>query len=443
MPRTRSSTKKALENTDEDGSSTSLFKRPHDQRPPSPDTKTNEDVSSKKLFKGPGDQGRLTTGIGPISSTNKHLDELNKVVQEKVCSQELDRFRTYEEYGLYNSMDILHGTSSLRKMLSVVGPAVVACGEPKLVFEDLQLCIKQVARMIIKPVTWAQLKPEEQKKVLAWAPKAERLMDSTPGRRAIFQAWLWHLLDDMIFSANPSTKWPAVDDTWAVWPLLGQPMSIFQQTFDSGKIDSYETAKLATQFHVWRALSSELAGKVTGSTTGLPLEYITKVIKDELGHLIEYDEIADDVLLRTSEMVQALETEITRSRAKLSIRWDEQGRTTGFPLRKDRFSHERGVPPMVPHELVDRHYEKPAPDYRGEPVELVTIPAFVFHGRNLNLRYSVASWEEVECLCSLVGVVGEIPGPSVDDHSEDDDTEKVGKDINPDERDGVSDGALE
>lgn len=76
--------------------------------------------------------------------------------------------------------------------------------------------------------TWEQLTPEEQKKLKSWAPNAEHLIKSDRGRQALFTAWLWHILDDNIFSAEPSKKWQGMEDKMAIWNLLGQSMSILQ-----------------------------------------------------------------------------------------------------------------------------------------------------------------------------------------------------------------------
>lgn len=96
--------------------------------------------------------------------------------------------------------------------------------QPHTVIKD---CIGVMANHFT--TTWEQLTPEEQKKLKSWAPNAEHLIKSDRGRSALFQAWLWHILDDNIFSAEHySRKWQGMGDKMAIWNLLGQSMSILQ-----------------------------------------------------------------------------------------------------------------------------------------------------------------------------------------------------------------------
>lgn len=93
-------------------------------------------------------------------------------------------------------------------------------------YHDISIGIGHLAGRFT--TTWEQLTPEEQKKLKSWAPNAEHLIKSDRGRGALFQAWLWHILDDNIFSAEPSEKWQGMGDKMAIWNLLGQSMSILQ-----------------------------------------------------------------------------------------------------------------------------------------------------------------------------------------------------------------------
>lgn len=138
-----------------------------------------------------------------------------------------------------NMIDV--SVRNLRTYLTAIGPELYSAGTVQEKFLELQYQIHSFVAEF-SSVTWARLSPDEQSKVKAWAPKAEQLMESRRGRKALFEAWVWHILDDNIFSANPSTKWQAVKDTTMPWHLVGQLMEIFQSKSQHSDLPQLITA---------------------------------------------------------------------------------------------------------------------------------------------------------------------------------------------------------
>jgi len=103
--------------------------------------------------------------------------------------------------------------------------------EPWRIHEGLDFEIASMARhLIINTVTWDQLRPEHQAKLQGWAPRAKEIFASDAGKEYLFRAWIWHILDNKIFSADPSVKWLPFDDKFTVWKQVGALMSIFRRS---------------------------------------------------------------------------------------------------------------------------------------------------------------------------------------------------------------------
>ena len=157
------------------------------------------------------------------AGSSSWLTEIQEMV-EGACNLEYDHLKEANSTQSQIDLSVRH----LRDYIIAIGPEFYSPGEVQESYECLQKAIHDFAAGFFPTVTWAQLSPDEQSKVKAWAPRAEQFMESQRGRQALFQAWLWHILDDNIFSANPSTKWQGVKDTMMPWHLVGQLMDIFQ-----------------------------------------------------------------------------------------------------------------------------------------------------------------------------------------------------------------------
>ena len=175
----------------------------------------------------PAESSPCPTEMGEVvakpAESSSWLSKIGEVV-EGVCSFEYDLLKEANR----TQSDIDLSVRHLRDYILAIGPELYSPGEVLESYGCLQTAIHDFAAGFFPTVTWAQLSPDEQSKVKAWAPRAEQFMESQRGREALFQAWVWHILDDNIFSANPSTKWQGFKDTMMPWHLAGQLMDIFQ-----------------------------------------------------------------------------------------------------------------------------------------------------------------------------------------------------------------------
>ena len=85
-----------------------------------------------------------------------------------------------------------------------------------------------LANHYFQPTPWDKLKPDDQAKLNRWTPDARLLIESESGYPPIFQAWIWHILDDGVFSADPKTKWQEYSDGYEAVKLFSQFLDIIQ-----------------------------------------------------------------------------------------------------------------------------------------------------------------------------------------------------------------------
>lgn len=85
-----------------------------------------------------------------------------------------------------------------------------------------------MANHYFQPTPWDKLKPDDQAKLNRWTPDARLLIESESGYPPIFQAWIWHILDDGVFSADPKTKWQEYSDGYEAVKLFSQFLDIIQ-----------------------------------------------------------------------------------------------------------------------------------------------------------------------------------------------------------------------
>lgn len=77
-------------------------------------------------------------------------------------------------------------------------------------WERLSGCISSLVQIPKTTQAWDSLCPDIQKKLRSWTPKAEEFWGSELGAQKLFMAWIWHILDDNIFSRRSADiKWAA------------------------------------------------------------------------------------------------------------------------------------------------------------------------------------------------------------------------------------------
>lgn len=78
---------------------------------------------------------------------------------------------------------------------------------------------------------WDEINPKDQARLDCWTPNAKLLIESERGHKAIFQAWIWHIIDDGVFSADPDTKWQEHDERYEAIKLFSKFLATIQSTY--------------------------------------------------------------------------------------------------------------------------------------------------------------------------------------------------------------------
>ncbi|KAK4234782.1 hypothetical protein C8A03DRAFT_46961 [Achaetomium macrosporum] len=140
-------------------------------------------------------------------------------------------------------------------------------------WKSLLSSVGRVSRCIPKLglAPWDMLSPHVQERFGQWTPDAKRLWESDFGwhREALVRAWIWHYLDDNIFSFSPSAgAGELVKCSSPVWEhvrLLWQDLDVLRTRDGVFRDFLYIHEPLyRIQFHAWRRLTESLVRRGLG-----------------------------------------------------------------------------------------------------------------------------------------------------------------------------------
>ncbi|KAI1307058.1 hypothetical protein F5Y03DRAFT_405661 [Xylaria venustula] len=254
--------------------------------------------------------------------------------------------------------------TALRKSTDSPLPANTTGGEnmPSLGFLESQLdennltslhanLASEISLMVhqrFQPTPWDKLKPDHQVKLKRWTPDARLLIESEPGYSLIFRAWIWHILDDGVFSADPKTKWQDYGDGYEAVKLFSQFLDIIQKsedTNDNNDCTSISKVKdhrmwYTSEFNKWRSVSAELALQKSYKQVSIHRDYVGKLIDSNLGYLMKpfrnYRPSTNQE--RIGDLTATYDATLLICRVKPRLVWtdpfkqDEQGVLYGFPF---------------------------------------------------------------------------------------------------------------
>jgi len=150
-------------------------------------------------------------------------------------------------------------------------------------------------------ISWETLTPAVQEKLIRWAPKAKQYLESGPQRsRLIFEAWIWHILDDNIFS---TVEGPWLGEHWEAYSMLRrigarESILIFPSLSPStpslcqedetqitamSALASESDAEWTLRYHIWRNLTVGLIRETTQHEARLDYRVVMNVMMEELG----------------------------------------------------------------------------------------------------------------------------------------------------------------
>ncbi|KAI3316701.1 hypothetical protein HD806DRAFT_552086 [Xylariaceae sp. AK1471] len=274
-----------------------------------------------------------------------------------------------------------------------------------------------------KPTPWDKLKPDDQSKLNRWTPDARLLIESERGYQFIFQAWIWHILDDEVFSADPTTKWQDQGDGFEAVRLLSQFIDCILRPKDADD-DNNETRLSMkdhpmwhrAEYNKWRSVSAELALKKSPGRLSIDKHYVMKRVDSNLGYLMKSFEGGGNVLRNIGLMAADYDTAMLITRLKPMLVWtdplkqNEQTASYGFPfITKDDPERERlgaadGNGKWQQIRMVAKACAADSIDIvelqatsEGKPVQLVISPGVVTRGceRMTNHKLEGCDWHMI------------------------------------------------
>ncbi|KAI0399343.1 hypothetical protein F4802DRAFT_610935 [Xylaria palmicola] len=268
--------------------------------------------------------------------------------------------------------------------------------------------ISVMARQRFQPTPWDKLKPDHQVKLKRWTPDARLLIESEPGYSLIFRAWIWHILDDGVFSADPKTKWQDYGDGYEAVKLFSQFLDIIQNTNDNNDCTGISKVKdhpmwYTSEYNKWRSVTAELALHKSYKQATIHRDYVGKLIDSNLGYLMKpfRNHGRSTHQERIGDLAAGYDVTLLICRVKPRLVWtdpfkqDEQGVLYGFPFTNKVDPKQEIIPGAYDdaHKMIDTRMEteKPrincgeAPEVlrtisEGKPVQLVISPGVMTRG---------------------------------------------------------------
>ncbi|RWA04495.1 hypothetical protein EKO27_g10610 [Xylaria grammica] len=256
-----------------------------------------------------------------------------------------------------------------------------------------RLCgyISGLAVNLFEPTPWDKLKLDDQSKLNRWTPDARLLIESKTGYRFIFQAWIWHILDDEVFLADPKTKWQNQDD-------------------------GFEAVKLLSQFIDCILISAELALNKSPTRQSIDPDYVIKRINSNLGYLMKSSPMGDYDLKAIGSMTAEYDTAMLICQVKPMLVWtdplkqDEQTALYGFPFitkndpERERLGTHNAFGVWQESRMVAKKGLSNTDDLEvlqatseGKPVQLVINPGVVTRGCivTVNHKSKASDWHVI------------------------------------------------
>ncbi|KAI1160931.1 hypothetical protein F5B18DRAFT_654130 [Nemania serpens] len=273
--------------------------------------------------------------------------------------------------------------------------------------------IELMAEQYFRLTAWDTVMPDDQARLKCWTPNAKLLIESERGYSLIFQAWIWHIIDDGVFSAGPKTKWQDDSDGYEATKLLSQLVAIIQKPKDANGDYGYFTtlSKMKGQpqwytyeYNKWRSISAELALECSGHFGSISPDYVNRLINNHLGYLMikppqnhnqpTYEE-------RIGGIVSRYDACLLICPVSARLVWTDplqpykQGTLHGFPFTIEidstkehvvSFDIETGqtydvrMEVQKPMDAIDEDLDELREVSEGKPVQLVVRPGLVTRG---------------------------------------------------------------
>ncbi|KAI1291003.1 hypothetical protein F5Y03DRAFT_388670 [Xylaria venustula] len=347
------------------------------------------------------------------------------------------------------------------------------------VYNILTSKIEELITMGFQPTPWEDLKADDQRKLNSWTPHAKRFIQSRRGCKAIFEAWIWRMLDEGVFSADPRTKWRNHDNSFEAVKYLGQFAASIESQFTT--IILFLAAKRRLTFPVYlepqdtadgvctgptsvkkchpvcytsewnklRSASAELALRKSRNLMTMDPVHIVKFIKSNLGYLMKPEADLGSLsgcLEEISLRVIYIDTAMFISRAQPRLVWtdpleqNEPNSWYGFPMDNKLDPEKEALDGSYRDSTPLEHRMRPVWDLsmrdfsvleaasQGENVQLVVRPGMVARGREQREQwvfkgdqkqaFFLGDWKMISWLQPMHVVVSESFDPPIEEATE-------------------------
>ncbi|KAI1274306.1 hypothetical protein F5Y07DRAFT_390725 [Xylaria sp. FL0933] len=302
------------------------------------------------------------------------------------------------------------------KMTFASGPLESRYHDISELYDTLAPQIRVLAEAGFQPTPWDKLRADDQRKLNSWTPHAKRFIESKRGYTVILEAWIWRILDEGVFSADPQTKWRNHDNSFEAVKYLGQFIASIEKPQDSA--DDVRTGPASrkkchpvcytSEWNKLRSSSAELALRKSRNLKTMDPECVVKFIKSKLGYLMKPEDdlgMLASYLREISSLAIHMDTVMFISRNQPRFVWTdpleqkEDSSWYGFPMN-NKVDPEREVIDGLSRDGTSIEYRmRPEWDVsmrdfsaleaasQGEDVQLVVRPGVSRRGRELHEKW--------------------------------------------------------
>ncbi|KAI3325673.1 hypothetical protein HD806DRAFT_533337 [Xylariaceae sp. AK1471] len=360
----------------------------------------------------PSDKTTRALPSAPVSFDSvATADESTSPDNPRIADHESDSIATADESTPHKDPRQTYYESK-DKMTFSSGPLESRYGDITENYDKLTDKIQDLAGTGFQPTPWDKLKADDQRKLNSWTPHAKRFIESWRGYTAILEAWIWRILYEGVFSANPQTKWRNHDNSFEAVKYLGQFIASIEEPQDAAddvrtgptSVKKYHPVCYTSEWNKLRSTSAELALRKSRNSRTMDPENVVKLIKSNLGYLMKpEDDLGKlaDCLLDVSWLATHIDTVMFISRRQPRLVWtdpleqNEHSSWYGFPLDNKVDPEREAICGLYLDGTRLEHRMRPKWDIsfrnfsvleaasQGENVQLVVRPGVVTRGRPL------------------------------------------------------------
>jgi len=170
-----------------------------------PDSASKDDSTSKDDSAAKDDVARRETSKDGNSSTEDSI--FNEKGVPKLITSKVE--------ALESSLLVAHADLDVAKKLTHPIHMWSIGKNMEKIWKELAGFIKVAPMTFQADASWENLEADTKAKLTSWSPHAKQMLESgLRGRDPLYAAWIWHILDDNLFSATGACKLSSNSEWW-------------------------------------------------------------------------------------------------------------------------------------------------------------------------------------------------------------------------------------